>query len=103
MTIGISGRHVAPMPSRPTEYLLFFIPSRLLPAAERFFAKLDEPDDYFLLVSAMRVEQLSWRPERINRAHVRALTHQDEGVWVAFSKPQQAEELQAILSKHAPG
>ncbi len=101
MTIGVSGRHVAPMPSRTSEYTLFFIPARQLGQAERYFATIDEPDDYFLLVSAMRVDQLSWRPERIHRAHVRALTDQDEGVWVALSKPQQANELREILNRRS--
>jgi hypothetical protein len=103
MTIGRIGKHVAPTPSRPFEFALFFMPNRLLPEVEDFFASLEEPDDYFLLVSAMRVDQLSWRPERIHRAHVRALTHQDEGVWVALGEPQQAAKLRSILNKHGLG
>jgi hypothetical protein len=40
---------------------------------EGFFADLDEPDEYFVLLPAMRVDQLAWRPDRIKRGDVRAL------------------------------
>ena len=102
MTIGGIGNHPAPTPSRPSEYALFFIPRHMVPSIESFFAELEEPDEHFLLVTAMRVEQLSWRPERIKRADVRALTHHDTGVWVALSAPQLADRLRAILDGHHP-
>jgi hypothetical protein len=90
---------VAPTPSKPSEYTLFFIPGRLLPDVESFFANLEQPNDYFQLVTAMRVDQLSWRPERIYRPHVRALTDQEEGVWVALPEHQAAELREMILKQ----
>jgi hypothetical protein len=100
MTISGIGNHPAPTPSRPCEYTLFFIPRRMVASVESFFTDLDEPDEYFLLVSAMRVEQLSWRPERIRRADVQSLASHDPGVWVALSQPRHAAHLRAIL--HSP-
>lgn len=102
--MAISGieNHPAPTPSRPCEYTLFFIPRHVLPSVESFFTGLEEPDEYFLLVTAMRVEQLSWRPERIKRADVRGLTHPNAGVWVALSDPRRAARLRAILDDQHP-
>lgn len=102
MTISGIGNHPAPTPSRPCEYTLFFIPRHMVPSVENFFTRLEEPDEHFLLVTAMRVEQLSWRPERIKRADVRALIHQNSGVWVALSEPRQAARLRVILGEQHP-
>ncbi|WP_158931218.1 hypothetical protein [Acidisphaera sp. S103] len=99
MTISENANHPAPTPSRPCQYTLFFIPRGMVAEAESFFAGMEEPDDYFLLVPAMRVEQLSWRPERIKRSDVRSLTHHRAGVWVALSEPQKAVQLRAILDE----
>ena len=98
MALSTTGNHLAPTPTRPTNYTLFFIPARVLAEIAGFFADLEEPDDYFLLVPAMRVDQLAWKPERIKRGDVRGLTNHDGGVWVALSKPEQAAQLQAILN-----
>jgi hypothetical protein len=103
MTLSGSGNHPAPTPSRPNEYALFFIPGDMVPEIESFFTDLDEPDEHFLLVPAMRVEQLSWKPDRIKRDDVRALTHHRAGVWVALNEPRHATELRAILDKHRSG
>jgi hypothetical protein len=97
------GNHPAPTPSRPCEYALFFIPRHMVASVESFFTDLDEPDQHFVLVTAMRVEQLSWRPERIKRADVQALTQQNAGVWVALTEPRQAVRLRAILELRHPG
>ncbi len=97
MTIGRIENHPAPTPSRPRKYTLFFIPRSNLADLQNFFTHLDEPDDYFVVVPAMRVDQLAWQPDRIKRADVRSLTNPDGGVWVAFSKPQQAAQFEAIL------
>jgi hypothetical protein len=97
MTLGGIENHPAQTPSQPREYVLFFIPGPMVPHVETFFAGLEEPDEYFLLVSAMRVDQLSWRPDRIKRADVRTLTRQGEGVWVALTEPRHAAQLRTIL------
>jgi hypothetical protein len=102
MTISGMANHPAPTPSRPCEYALFFIPPHMVASVENFFTDLEEPDEHFLLVTAMRVEQLSWRPERIKRADVRALTQHSAGVWVALSEPRQAARLRAILDDQRP-
>jgi hypothetical protein len=99
MTLSKMGNHPAPTPSRPSEYVLFFIPGSMVSEVESFFADLDEPDEHFLLVPTMRVEQLSWRPDRIKRGDVRALTHPGTGVWVALSEPRHATQLREILDK----
>jgi hypothetical protein len=103
MALGGIENHPAQTPSQPREYALFFIPGPIVPNVETFFASLEEPDDYFLLVSAMRVDQLSWRPDRIKRADVRTLTRQGEGVWVALTQPRHAAQLRAILDAVRPG
>jgi hypothetical protein len=103
MTISGVANHPAPTPSQPNEYALFFIPRHMVASVESFFTEMEEPDQHFLLVTAMRVEQLSWRPERIKRADVRALTHQNAGVWVALSEPRQVVQLRAILELRPPG
>jgi hypothetical protein len=71
----------------------------MLAEVENFFTNLEEPDEHFLLIPAMRVDQLAWQPDRIKREDVRALTNHGTGVWVALSKPQQASQLRAILTK----
>lgn len=100
MTIGKIGRHLAPALSKPQGYRLFFIPNILTSTVGEFFANLDEPNEYFVLVPATRIDQLSWRPDRIKRNDVRMLTHQDDGVWVALTKSHHVIQLQAILEKH---
>jgi hypothetical protein len=85
---------------QPREYGLFFIPSRLVGEVEGFFADLDEPDEHFRLVPAMLIDQLAWRPDRIKRGDVRALTDQRGGVWVALTKASQAAQLRTILSEY---
>jgi hypothetical protein len=100
VTISSVQNHPAPTPSRPQEYCLFFIPRRLVPELDHFFAGLDEPEEHFILVPAMRIDQLAWQPARIKRADVRALTNHDTGVWVALSKPSHADQLRAILDGH---
>ena len=102
MTISEIGSHPAPTPSRPCEYTLFFIPGPMVAQVESFFADLEEPEEHFLLVPAMRVDQLAWRPDRIKRADVRALTHQRSGVWVALSEPRHAVQLREILDRQRP-
>jgi len=102
VTISGIGNHPAPTPSRPAEYTLFFIPGRIVPEVATFFADLEEPEEHFLLVPAMRVEQLSWLPDRIKRADVLALTHPGAGVWVALSESEHAVRLRAILDKYSP-
>jgi hypothetical protein len=103
MTIGGIGNHLAPTPSQPCEYTLFFIPGRMVAELENFFAGLEEPDDHFSLVPAMRIEQLSWLPNRVTRADVLALTRHDTGIWVALSEPRHAARLRAILDARRPG
>jgi len=103
VTISEARSHPAPTPADVSEYTLFFIPDRIAPEVNDFFSSLDEPDEHFLLVPAMRVEQLSWRPDRIKRADVRALTGGDEGVWVAMTEPRQAARLREILRRPRPG
>jgi hypothetical protein len=93
------GNHPAPTSSQPGEYALFFIPGRIVGEVEGFFADLDEPDEYFLLVPVMRIDQLSWQPDRIKRADVRALSNHKAGVWVALSKPEQATRLRLVLNE----
>jgi len=102
MTISETASHPAPTPSGVCEYTLFFIPGPIVPHVESFFADLEEPEEHFLLVSVMRVDQLAWRPERIKRADVRALTHQRAGVWVALTEPRQAARLREILDRYCP-
>lgn len=99
MTINRTDNHPAPTPSKPREYKLFFIPSRMVATVEKFFTNLEEPDEHFLLIPAMRVDQLAWQPDRIKREDVRALTNHDAGVWVALSKPQQASQLRTMLNE----
>lgn len=94
------GAHPAPTPLRPLEYTLFFIPGRMLKEVEGFLAGLDEPEEHFLLVSVMKVEQLACQPGRINRADVRAITERRAGIWVALAKPQHAVQLRTILDQH---
>ncbi|HET6305614.1 MAG TPA: hypothetical protein VFG12_00405 [Rhodopila sp.] len=103
MTISRVGNHPAPTPSRACEYTLFFIPQRMLASVESFFTGLEEPDEHFLLVTAMRVEQLSWQPERITRADVEAVIRPETGVWVAVADPDQAARLRAILGERPTG
>jgi|ERR1700677_3900152 hypothetical protein len=100
MTIGTTESHPEPTSLQPREYALFFIPRRLVGECEGFFANLDEPDEYFRLVPAMRVEQLAWRPGRIERSDVRALADQRGGLWLALTKASQAAQLRTILSEH---
>ena len=102
MTISEIGSHPAPTPSRACEYTLFFIPSPMVAQVESFFAGLEEPEEHFLLVPAMRVDQLAWRPDRIKRADVRALTHQRSGIWVALTGQRHAAQLREILDRHRP-
>jgi hypothetical protein len=102
MTLSKITNHPAPTPLRPCQYTLFFIPNAIVAEAESFFAGMEEPEDYFLLVPAMRIEQLSWRPERIKRSDVRSLTHHNAGVWVALSEPRKADQLRAILDRQRP-
>jgi hypothetical protein len=97
MTIGRPGNNPAPTPLHPREFTLFFIPASRLPDVESFFAGLDEPDEHFLLVPAMRVDQLAWRPDRIKRGDVRSITDQRGGAWVALAKPHQVAQLRMIL------
>jgi len=85
---------------QPREYTLFFIPGRLVQEVESFFADLDEPDEHFLLLPVMRVDQLAWRPARIMRGDVRALTEQRDGVWVALTQVSQVAQFRTILSKY---
>jgi hypothetical protein len=80
--------------------VLFFMPGHLVEEVEGFFADLDEPDEYFVLLPAMRVDQLAWRPDRIKRGDVRALTDQHDGVWVALTKSSQVAQMRTILSEH---
>lgn len=103
MTIIGTRTHAAPTPLKPSEYTLFFIPNQVIPEVETFFADLDEPDEHFLLVPVMRVEQLSWRPDRIKRADVRALAEHDKGVWVAVTLAPHAAQLREILRRHRSG
>ncbi|HEY4171479.1 MAG TPA: hypothetical protein VGM42_00510 [Rhodopila sp.] len=102
MTISETGSHPAPTPPRPCEYTLFFIPGPIVPHVESFFADLEEPEEHFLLVPVMRVDQLAWRPERIKRADVRALTHRRGGIWVALTEPRHAARLREILDRYCP-
>lgn len=92
--------HPAPTPLRPNEYTLFFIPGRLVPEVEGAFAELDEPDELFFLVPVMRVDQLAWRPDRIKRSDVRALSDRNDGVWAALTNVVQVNRLREILRKH---
>jgi hypothetical protein len=101
MTITINGSHPAPTPLQPREYTLFFIPCRLAREVEAFFTSLDEPDEHFLLLPVMRIDQLASQPARIMRGDVRALMNQRDGVWVALTKAAQIAQLRAILSEHA--
>jgi hypothetical protein len=75
----------------------------MVPELEGFFADLEEPDEHFLLVPAMRIEQLSWKPDRIKREDVRAITHHGTGVWVALSEPRHAARLRVLLDERRPG
>jgi hypothetical protein len=74
----------------------------MVPQVESFFAGLEEPEEHFLLVSVMRIDQLAWRPERIKRADVRALTQQRAGIWVALTEPRHAAQLREILDRCCP-
>jgi hypothetical protein len=92
--------HPAPTPLHPNEYTLFFIPGRLAPEVESVFADLDEPDELFFLVPVMRVDQLAWRPDRIKRSDVRALSDRHDGIWAALTSATQVNRLREILRNH---
>lgn len=100
MTIGQIGNHPAPTPNEPREYSLFYISVDIITDVAEFFSDLQESNDYFLLVPAMRITHLAWRPDRVKRSDVRALTDQHQGAWVALTSPTKSTQLRRILARH---